>query len=291
LNGVRELTAPQAASYDARTVPAPFASKYVDVDGVGLHYLHTGPTTLPDVPPALDAGSLFLLIHGGGRNAGDWKRQLVALGGSHSVVALDLPAHGRSCGVEGLSSIEAYADVVDRFAQAVLRRKPVLVGWSMGFSIALTLAARGPDRWSGLVLVSGLPYWRPEPEALDRFRDVVRGRLPQQFDTLLFSPSTPMDVMREAWMEQVKTDPRVLYADLLAGQTFDGRGMLADIRVPTLVVHGADDKLITVESAESVARSIPGARLEVIEQAGHIAQLEQATRFNELLMAFAAECR
>jgi pimeloyl-ACP methyl ester carboxylesterase len=125
-------------------VPAPFSSKYVDIDGSALHYLHTGPTTLPDMPPALDCGTLFLLIHGGGRNAGDWKRQLTGLGARHSVVAPDLPAHGRSCGIDGLPAIEAYADVVDRFAQAVLRRKPVLVGWSMGFSIALTLAARDP---------------------------------------------------------------------------------------------------------------------------------------------------
>jgi pimeloyl-ACP methyl ester carboxylesterase len=271
-------------------VPA-FSSKYVDIDGTALHYLHTGPTTLPDVPPALDRGALFLLIHGGGRNAGDWKRQLTGLGNDHSVVAIDLPAHGRSCGIEGLPAIEVYADVVERFAQAVLSRKPVLVGWSMGFSIALTLATRDPERWAGLVLVSGLPYWRPEPGALDRMRDVVRGRLPQQFDTLLFSPATPMDLMREAWMEQVKTDPRVLYTDFLAGTTFDGRAMLAEVRLPTLVLHGADDKLVTRESAESVARSIPGARLEVIEQAGHIAQMEQAERFNELLCAFAGACR
>ena len=73
-----------------------FSSKYVDIDGAILHYLHTGPTTLPDVPPALDRGTPILLVHGGGRNAGDWKRQLSGLGDRHSVVALDLPAHGRS---------------------------------------------------------------------------------------------------------------------------------------------------------------------------------------------------
>ena len=203
MNAVRELTGTRAPSYDARAVPAPFATKYVDLEGTILHYLHTGPTTLPDVAPALDRGALFLLVHGGGRNAGDWKRQLVGLGERHSLVALDLPAHGRSTGLEALPTIESYADVVDRFGRTVLRRKPVLVGWSMGFSIALTLAARHADRWAGLVLMAGLPYWRPEPGWLDPMRDVVRGRLPQQFNTLLFSPATPMDIMREAWMEQV----------------------------------------------------------------------------------------
>jgi pimeloyl-ACP methyl ester carboxylesterase len=284
------LTGASPPSYDPKIVPAPYASKYVGIEGTSLHYLHTGPTTLPDVAPALDRGHLFLLVHGGGRNAGDWRRQLVGLGAGHSAVALDLPAHGRSCGIDALPTIEEYADVVERFGGAVLRRRPVLVGWSMGFSIALTLAARHPDRWAGLVLVAGLPYWRPEPGQLDWLRDVVRGRLPQQFNTVMFSPATPMDVMREAWMEQVKTDPRVFYGDYMAGCCFDGRPHLAQIRIPTLVLHGADDKIVTVEQAKATADAIVGARLEVIPQAGHIPQLEQSERFNELLVAFAERC-
>jgi pimeloyl-ACP methyl ester carboxylesterase len=290
LSRARELTPARPASYDARTVPAPFASKYIDIAGAALHFLHTGPTTLPGVSPALDQGALFLLVHGGGRNAGDWKRQLTGLGDRHSVVALDLPAHGRSPGIDALASIEAYADVVDRFRRATLRRKPVLVGWSMGFSIALVEAARHPDRYAGVVLMAGMPYWRPEPGGLDWIRDVVRGRSPQQFNTSMFSPSTPMELMRDAWMEQVKTDPRVLYGDFLAGAAFDGRALLARITIPALVVHGADDKIVTVESAEGVARAIAGARFEVLPGAGHIPQLEQAERFNALLAEFAEAC-
>jgi pyruvate dehydrogenase E2 component (dihydrolipoamide acetyltransferase) len=281
------LTAPRRASYDATVVPAPFTSKYVDLNGTVLHYLHTGPTTFPDVAPALDQGALFLLVHGGGRNAGDFRRQLTGLGSEHSVVALDLPAHGRSPGVHGCESIEAYADLVGAFADAVLPRRAVLVGWSMGYSIALALAARQPERFAGLVLVSGQPYFDPAPGVLDRVYDVVRGRLPQQFDTILFSPSTSMDVMRDAWMEQVKTDPRVFYGDLVAGTKFDCRSMLGSVRLPTLVLHGADDKLVTCATAEGVAKAIPGARLETIEAAGHIPHLEQADRVNELLASFA----
>ena len=268
-------------------MPAPFASKYIDCGGTTLHVLHSAPTTLPDCLPALDRGALFVLIHGGGRNAADWKRQLTGLSERHSVLAPDLPGHGRAPGIDGCPTIEAYADVVDRLTATACPRCCVLVGWSMGCSVALVEAARHPERYAGLVLMGGLPYWRPEPEVIEPYRDVVRGRRPQQFDTLLFSPATSMDVMREAWMEQVKTDPRVLYGDLLAGAAFDGRPLLEKITIPTLFIHGADDKLVSEEQARAFAAAIAGAEVAIVPDAGHIAQLEQPERVNALLTAFA----
>jgi pimeloyl-ACP methyl ester carboxylesterase len=261
--------------------------KYLHLGEHALHYLHTGPTTLPDVPPALDQGALFLLVHGGGRNAGDFRRTLVGLAERHSAVALDLPAHGRSTGLDALPSIEAYAAVLEQFVAALGLRRYIFVGWSMGALIGLVAASRWPQRLAGLVLLAGSPEWTIDPQVLERLHDVVRGRRPQIFDKALFSPVTPLDVMREAWMEQVKTDPRVLYADGLAGRRFDARAVLPAVRVPTLVVHGADDQITPVALAEELARGIAGARFEVIEAAGHIPQLEQAERVNALLASFA----
>ncbi|HUE29594.1 MAG TPA: alpha/beta fold hydrolase, partial [Verrucomicrobiae bacterium] len=141
----------------------------------------------------------------------------------------------------------------------------------------------------GLVLVCTAARFVFTPERLAVHRDVVRGRLPQQFTTETFSPATGLEIMREAWTEQVKTDPRVRYTDLLACQAFDGRPLLARMRTPTLVVAGADDQVTPVACAEELARGIAGARLEVIPQAGHQAPLEQADAFNRLVAGFAAE--
>jgi pimeloyl-ACP methyl ester carboxylesterase len=96
-----------------------------------------------------------------------------------------------------------------------------------------------------------------------------------------------MDLMREAWMEQVKTDPRVRYTDLLACAEFDARALLGRVQVPTLVVAGADDQVTPVALAEELAAGIAGARLEVLAAAGHQAPLEQSERFNRLLEEFA----
>jgi 3-oxoadipate enol-lactonase len=262
-------------------------AKYVTIDATAIHYLHTGPSTLPGVPPALDRGHLFLLVHAAGSNAGMWRRQLEGLGVEHSAVALDLPGHGRSCGVEGLATIEEYATLVERFVTALGLRPCVLVGRSMGGAIGMVLAARAPTLLRGLVLACTTARFELPEAMLAGLRDVVRGRLPQQFGTETFSPSTPQSVMVEAWREQVKTDPRVRYGDLLACRAFDGHPLLPRLKTPTLVVAGMDDAITPVSCAEVLAREIPGARLSVLEAAGHQAPLEQADAINRLLVEFA----
>jgi len=262
-------------------------AKYVTIDGTAIHYLHTGPSTLPGARPALDRGHLFLLVHAAGSNAGMWRRQLETLGAEHSAVALDLPGHGRSCGVDGLASIEEYATLVERFVAALGLRPCILVGRSMGGAIGLVMAARQPALLCGLVLVCTTAHFDFPAEALTQLHDVVRGRLPQQFGTDTFSPSTPQAIMVEAWREQVKTDPRVRYTDLLACRAFDGRALLRRLRTPTLVVAGRDDAVTPVSCAEELARGIPGARLSVLEAAGHQAPLEQSEAVDRLLVEFA----
>jgi pimeloyl-ACP methyl ester carboxylesterase len=261
--------------------------KYVHIDGHALHYLHTGPTTLPDVPPGLERGALFVLLHAAGSNAGMWRRQLAGLGERHSVVALDLPGHGRSSGVDGPATIEDGAGLVARFLAAVTARPCVLVGRSMGGAIALLVAQRTPDRVCGLVLACAAARFTLGDAMIATARDVARGRLPQQFTTETFSPATDMELMREAWMEQVKTDPRVRLSDLLACRAFDARAILGQIAVPTLVVAGADDTITPVAQSEELARGIPGARLAVLPQAGHQAPLERSEEWNRLVAEFA----
>ncbi|HLK11667.1 MAG TPA: alpha/beta fold hydrolase [Candidatus Binatia bacterium] len=262
-------------------------AKYVALAGAAVHYLHTGATTLPDVPPALDRGRLFVLVHAAGSTAGLWRRQLDGLAERHSAVALDFPGHGRSHGVEGLPTIAAYADCLVRFAEALRLRPFVLVGRSMGGAAGLVVAHERPDLLAGLVLVCSAARFTLPDAMIDSVRDVARGRLPQQFTTETFSPATGPEIMREAWTEQVRTDPRVRLGDLLACRAFDGRGLLAGIRVPTLVVAGADDQVTPVAQSEELARGIPGARLEVLAQAGHQAPLEQSAAFNRLVTEFA----
>src|SRR5438552_15819790 len=134
----------------------------------------------------------------------------------------------------------------------------------MGGAVALALAAGHPELVEGLVLACPAARFVLAPETIAGCRDVMCGRLPQQFTTETFSPATGLEIMRQAWTEQVKTDPRVRYTDLLACQAFDGRPLLGRVRSPTLVVAGADDLVTPVGYDDDQARGHAAAMPEVI---------------------------
>jgi len=66
----------------------------------------------------------------------------------------------------------------------------------------------------------------------------------------------------------------------------DSTPHLSEIEVPTLIVHGADDRLIPPSEAEAMHQAIPGSRLELIHGAGHLPNLEQEEEFNDRLAEF-----
>src|SRR5229473_7230375 len=107
-------------------------TKYVDVSGYATYYYYVGKTTLPDVAPDFSRGRKLVLLHGAGSNGHAWHYQYEHLGNRHSPIALDLPGHGHSSGVEGLRAVEDYADFVAAFLDALKIKSAVILGHSMG---------------------------------------------------------------------------------------------------------------------------------------------------------------
>jgi len=255
-------------------------SKYVDIEGTAIHYFHTGSSTLPDAAPALDRGEILLFLHDAGGNAHLWHRQLDHFAQTHSAVAFDLPAHGRSGAIEGLRTVAEMAALTRFFVEALRSGPFVLIGQGMGGAIGLELALADPSQLRGLVLVSTPAKFDVPQTTLDTWRDVMRGRKGQPFSKEPFSPKTDFPVMREVWMEQVQTDPRVRYTDLVACMQVDFTPRLGQVRIPTLVVAPRDDQIVPVEKMEAVQRSIPGAELTYIDEAGNAAALEKPDVFH-----------
>ena len=261
-------------------------SKYVTVDGLAINYFHTGRSTLPVVTPAFDRGELLLFLHGAGSNAHTWHHQLAYFDARHSAVAVDWPGHGRSGSTEGLPDLDAHVRFTAGFAAALALRPSVVVGRALGGAVAVAFALAHPDRVRALVLVATPARFEIPPATLETWRNVTMGRATQPFSTALFSPKSGGAVMRECFMEQVKTDPRVRYTDLLACEGLDLTPRLAALRVPTLVITGRDDHFAPPDRAADLQSRIAGAQLVVVEDAGHMLTSEQPAAFNSAVEGF-----
>ena len=261
-------------------------SKFVEVDGTAVNYLHSGTSTLPGQRPPLDVGELILFVHGAGANAQLWRKQIELLGERHSVVAVDLPGHGRSGGTEALGSAEAYSRFLSSFVESLELRPLVLVGKGLGASVALHFAAAEPKRARGVVAIASALKVSVAEDTLKTWHDVMRGRAPQPFSKDEFSSETPFEVMREVWMEQVRTDPRVRYHDLQAWGAADLSDVVSEVRQPVLIVAGSDDNVVPASASQELCPLLPNARVELVDKAGHALEVEQAKALAEKIDHF-----
>lgn len=266
-------------------------TKYAEVQGCATYYHYVGRTTLPDVTPDLSRGRKLILLHGAGSNGHSWHNQLIHLGRAHSPLAIDLPAHGRSSGVEGMKSIAEYSDFIVAFMDALGIGAAVIGGRSMGGAIAMDMALRYPGRVEAIVLAVTAAKFNIPPARVEGMRAVATGRAPQAFVTDGYSPATIKDhfeVIREGWMEQIQTDPRVRYTDIVACNAFDLREQIARIDKPALILAGADDPITPPADAEFIRGRIRGAQLRVLANAGHHLPNEQPAETNAAIESFLA---
>lgn len=269
-------------------------TKYADVRGYATYYYYVGKTTLPDVVPDFSRGRKLIFIHAAGSNAHAWHYQYEALGASHSPVAFDLPGHGRSSGVEALPSIQDYTDLTIAFADALKIDSAVFVGRSMGGAIAMDLAIRYPKRVQGLVLMATAAKLNVPKERIEQWRAVTMGRAGQPFTNDGYSPKTiaeRREVIQEGWGEQIRTDPRTRWGDMVACSTVDLRSELGRITAPTLILAGADDQVTPPADAEAIKAGIKGAQLEVLADAAHNLTTERPVEVNAAVEKFLAGLR
>jgi pimeloyl-ACP methyl ester carboxylesterase len=247
----------------------------VAVRGLSLHYLEP-PESDPRAPTLL-----FLL--GSGGTYRNWLPQVRHFAPVSRVVALDLPGHGASEG-NGAESIAAYRDWVEAFMDAAGIEQAFLVGHSMGGAIALAFALKAPARLKGLGLVGTGARLRVHPSILEGLRgnpEQAAGLLSQWF----YAPSSGADLPAQGKKELLKGSLAVLEKDLRACDAFDVMKEVDRIRMPAVVVCGAEDRLTPVKYAQYLHDRIPGALLAVIPGAGHMVMLEKPDEVNRALAA------
>jgi pimeloyl-ACP methyl ester carboxylesterase len=229
-------------------------------------------------------GTTLVLIHGSGGDHTTWGPQLEGLASAATLVALDLPGHGASSG-EGCDTIADYATLVRQFLAALGRGAVILGGHSMGGAIAQALALDAPPLLRGLVLVGTGGRLRVLPELFEILtRDYTEA---VAFMTeRAWSPSSPAELKELGRRTVSATPPSVTRGDFAACNSFDVMDRLGEIRLPTLVVVGEEDRLTPPKYAEFLARSIASARLVRIPHAGHFVSLERPDEVNQAIRDF-----
>lgn len=269
----------------------------VDIDGP-VHYLDFGG-------PA--NGPVMIAVHGLGGAAVNWSAIAPLLTKSYRLLALDLAGHGLTASGGRGTDVSSNRLLLHRFIQSVSSGPVILVGNSMGGMIALLEAGVAPEAVAGLILVDpALPFTPARPDPLvaavfalsaapvlgplilrqRRFMP-VESVVAQTLSLCCVDPSrVPADIV--AMHVEVARQRHAMAgngrdlahaarsvvetAGFLRGQAY--RRAIRQITCPVLVVHGERDRLVPVAAARSAAKAHPEWELVVLQQVGHVPQLE-----------------
>jgi pimeloyl-ACP methyl ester carboxylesterase len=249
-------------------------SKFIDVGGVRAHVREQGN---PDGIPVV-------LIHGSMGSLQVWEGWARELGQQARLIAVDLPGHGLTgAWPRDEYTVEAYADFIEVLVDTLNLDRFVLVGHSLGGAVAWSFAATRPNRVSQLVLVDAAGYPRDGGEAPLPTR---LARLPVVGDIGIYFK--PERLVRRS-LEEMYADPAMVTPERIKRsaelQRFPGNREatlqrarsqdpldptpLKRLRVPTLILWGAQDRWVPIADAFRFQHDIKGAKLEIFEKLGH----------------------
>jgi 3-oxoadipate enol-lactonase len=216
-----------------------------------------------------------------GSTSSMWDAQLPVLEGRR-VVTLDHPGHGGA----PLSRVAEMRELAARVIAEVGDGPFSFVGLSLGGAVGLQLALEESDRVERLVLACTSARFGEPEQWRDRAAIVRSEGLEAIVDAVLarwFTPSFgDVERFRAAFLS---VDPEGYARCCEALGRWDARARLGEIEAGTLVVAGAEDPSTPPSELAALAESIPGARLEVVAGAAHLANVERAEDFNRLLEA------
>jgi len=284
LRSVVLLTLIFAAVY--AQAPAP-ESKQVEIFGQKIHYLEAGSALNPAV----------ILLHGLGGDVSNWAPTIPALSGKYHVYVPDQIGFGKSDKPITNYRVAMLVEFLDVFCKKLGIQKATLVGNSLGGWTAASFAIAHPEKVDKIVLVCAAGYtpkrWGgPEltREALAALNPSTTEDFKRLFSTIFYNKAMLTDQFVEMALTNKfkRGDGHTINAfieSVLRGEDFlDGK--VKAIKAPTLVLWGKDDGLTPLGMGKAFVEDIPGAQLVVIDQCGHVPQMEKPSEFNAALLKF-----
>ncbi len=261
------LTVEQRAHrYSLPPMPEAVKSGFAPVNGISMYYAIYG------------SGDPVLLIHGGLSSSNYWVHQVMVLAKSHKVIVADSRGHGRSTRTDEPMSYDLMAADYVALLDYLRIERTALVGWSDGGIICIAIAMTHPERLSKLfahaanVTVDGL---KPETPIIATPSSAV----------------TPTPISYES--SSIELSEKVAFAADIHRMWYSEPNwtskQLEQIHVPTAIVIGDHDEAIRFEHTEYMASVIPGAKLIVLKNAGHLAPLQHPEAYSKAILDFLSE--
>jgi pimeloyl-ACP methyl ester carboxylesterase len=258
-------------------------SRDVNVSGIRIHYIAEGPA----------GGQPIVLVHGLGVRGEEWAAlapYLVQAG--YHVYMPDLPGYGRSQKPVDFSySVSDEAAMVAGFMDALGLKQVDLGGWSMGGGIAQHVAFNHPDRIRKLILFDAVGL-NDSPVFDTRLFTPENADQLFQLQTLL-SPhpaQLPGFIVRDVLKVSKRNEwvvKRAMASMLTRKDATDA--ILPQLKMPMLIVWGAEDRILPVSQAETIHRLVPQSELDIIPGCGHLAPKECTGQIGPAVVAFEKE--
>jgi pyruvate dehydrogenase E2 component (dihydrolipoamide acetyltransferase) len=253
----------------------------VEIGGRNVQYLKIGEG---EGPP-------LILLHGFGGDINIWVFNQEALSeAGRTVYAIDLPGHGQSSKDVGEGDLDSFVEVVAGLMDEMGIEKAHLIGHSMGGAVAGSFAFAHPDQVASLVLIASVGHGEEiNVDYIEGFIAANRRRDMKNVLGLLFANpdlvtrSLVNDELRFKRMDGVDEALRAVADKMFP----DGRQAdvpdLSGLDVPILAIWGRDDQIVPVSHTENLPES---ARVEILEDTGHMPQMESAGPTNRLIGQF-----
>jgi pimeloyl-ACP methyl ester carboxylesterase len=291
LGGMNLFDAARASglTFTAEVLPE---DRFVEANGMRLHYLDWGNPHLPDM----------LLLHGGAQSAHSWDFFALAMRDHFHIVAVDQRGHGDSDWSEdGAYDTAFHVDDMAAFTTAIGLDRFVLMGLSMGGRNAYGFAARHGDRVDRLVIVDVGPDVKAEGRR--HIQEFLEGT--DTFDTFEwlvervheYNPRRPVEQIRGSLINNLKQleDGRWTWKhDRRRGIRRDRGGEmneeawrdLAQVAVPTLLVRGAESYILSEETAARMRTVLRDSNFVEVPNAGHLVPSDNPVVFERVVRAY-----
>ncbi|MBL0328757.1 MAG: alpha/beta fold hydrolase [Bacteroidetes bacterium] len=238
----------------------------------------------------------IIFIHGFPFDKSMWDVQMEQLKKTNRVIAYDIRGYGKSSAGEDEQSIRLFADDLLNFMDALFIEKAIVCGFSMGGYTLLSATSRYAKRFEALILCD-TQCIADSTELKEKRNEVISqvksGKINEFTETFLGSVFCPEsiqlkpEIVEKARAIILNTSPFTIAGGLAAiSQRWETFTTLCEINVPTLILSGRNDAITPVEQAEFMHKNIENAKLYIIENAGHMSNLEQPEQFNKYLDHF-----